>query len=931
MAKSSRSKPTARAKTARAAHGKTARAAREASAHREVTAHYIANSHWDREWYEPFQHYRFRLVDVMDGAMDLLEKDPEYRCWHMDGQSILIEDYLEICPEGRERLQALFDSGRLLAGPWYVMPDEFIPCGESLVRNLLRGHQVAGEYTDPMKVGFVCDIFGHNSQFPQILNGFGIDTAVVWRGTEFDGDRGLFRWQASDGSEVLTYNFLAHGYGHVLGYVRIPSRMPDGSMDLAKALEGLHKLTDFEAGRVPGNAVMLFDGGDHVTVVPEASKLFALARKDGMRVLHSSLPEFFEAVREQKLKLAVCRGELRYAPAAGNGSRAVLYGVLSSRMYLKQANARCENRLLHWAEPFGALASWLGDKTRPGFLREAWKFLLMNQPHDSMCGCSLDQVHRDMMYRFDQCRGIADRATHLSLRAVADRTRLPQIEGDEDSIVTVFNPTSEPIDGIVDLPLYFQRETPFRFVEGTGYEPIIGFRLYDTAGSELAYQRLDVKKAAALSRWDPVVGFTGHKRERVRIAAKLSLPPQGWTTLVCKPVHGMVRSTGTQLVNDHTMENDSLRVRINGNGTIDLTDRKADRTYRNLMTFEEQTDVGDGWYHRAAVNEEVFTSAGASADIALIHDGFALTTFRVRVVMNVPQRFLLDQEVLRRSDTLVPLEITSWLTLRAGSPYLEVRTEVNNTVRDHRLRVMFPSGLHAKTYFADSPYDVVERPIALSPDSHLKGEPESETKPQYSFTAVNDGKLGLAVISTGQPESAVRDMPERPIALTLFRGFPHTVGESDGDVDCQMLGPTRHVYWIYPHSGPVQASALLRLGQRLAAGIECVYTDARRLKRLHDEPTLPATGSWLTFGSGALVMTACKRSEDGTALIVRAFNPTDKSIEQKLESMFKIKTASYADLLEQPTDALPVRGKSVTITAGPRKIVTVRLELQPTS
>ena len=909
MGKSSRGKATARGVTAQ----------------RGVTAHYVANSHWDREWYESFQNYRFRLVNVIDEAIDLLERDPEYRCWHMDGQSILIEDYLEVRPEQRERLHALLAAGRILAGPWYVMPDEFLPCGESLVRNLLRGHQVAGAYTEPMKVGFVCDIFGHNSQFPQILRGFGIDTAVVWRGTDFAGDKGLFRWQASDGSEVLTYNFLAHGYGHVLGYVRIPSSMPDGRMHMAKALDGLRRLTALEADRVPGSAVLLVDGGDHVPVMPEASALFAKARKAGMRVLHSSLPEFFDAVRGQKLKLAVCRGELRYAPQ--DAARAVLYGVLSSRIYLKQANAQCENRLLHWAEPFGALACALGDGQHPGFLRQAWKFLLMNQPHDSLCGCSLDHVHKDMMYRFDQCRDIAERATQIGLRAIADRTPLPKLEGDEDIIVTVFNPTSEPIDGVVDFPIYFHRGTPYRFSDGMGYEPIIGFRLYDTAGGEIAYQRLDVTKVAPLPRWDPLVGFEGEKRERVRVAARLSIPPQGWTTVVCKPTHGATRSAGSQAVNDHTMENEFLRVRINCNGTIDLTDRKADRTYRNLMTFEEQADVGDGWYHRPAVNEEIFSSVGASADVALVHDGFALTTFRVRVVMNVPERFLLDRDAQRRSGKLVPLEITSWLTLRAGSPYLEVRTEVNNTVRDHRLRVLFPSGLDVDTYFADSPYDVLERKIALRPDSHLLGEPESETKPQYSFTAVNDGERGLAIISTGQPESAVRDTPERPIALTLFRGFPHTVGEVEGDIDCQMLGPTRHVYWIHPHSGPLRAAELLRLGQRLAAGLDCVYTEKPRLKRLRGKPTLPATGSWFRFGSGSLVMTACKQSEDGKALIVRAFNPTDETVEQKLESMFRIASAGYADLLEQPTDKLPARGKSVTITAGPRKIVTVRFEL----
>ncbi len=444
---------------------------------RSVTGYYVASSHWDREWYQPFQDYRFRLVQVIDDVIDLMERDPGYRCWHTDGQTRVIEDYLEARPEQRERLRALFSANRILAGPWYVMPDEFLTSGESLVRNLLCGHQVAGAYAAPMKNGFVCDIFGHNSQLPQIFHGFGIDTAVVWRGTGFPGTCGLFRWQASDGSEVLTYNFVATGYGHVHGAVRVPARTPDGGFDFGKALDGLRRLIAAEAEHVPGDAVLLFDGGDHVPALPQASALLAKAREDGVPVLHSTLPEFFEAVRRQRLDLVVCRGELRYAPESA--WRDLIPGVLSSRIYLKQANAYGENRLVQWAEPFAFLARHLGDPYRPGLLRLAWKYLLTNHAHDSICGCSIDQVHRDMTYRFDQSRLIADRSLALSLRLIADRTALPRLEGDEDIAVTVFNPSCEAIDGVVDLPLYFRSDTQNRFQEWFGYEPIVGFRLYD--------------------------------------------------------------------------------------------------------------------------------------------------------------------------------------------------------------------------------------------------------------------------------------------------------------------------------------------------------------------------------------------------------------------------------------------------------------------
>ncbi len=888
-----------------------------------VTAHYVASSHWDREWYEPFQYYRFRLVDVLDAAIDLLERDPAYRFYQTDGQSVVLEDYLEIRPERRERLKALVNAGRVQAGPWYVQPDQFLVSGESLVRNLLRGHQVASAFGPPLKVGFACDIFGHNSQMPQIFRGFGIDTAVVWRGTNFPAHPGLFRWQAADGSEVLAYTFEDRGYGHYQFDVRDPARTPAGKLDFDRAIAGLRKMIAFERERVPGHAILLFDGIDHVPPELATTELLARARKTGLRIVHSRLEDFFAAVRDQQLDLKVFRGELRDPGERGNW---VIPGVLSSRIYLKQRNAHCEHRLTQWAEPFSVLANLLGHEYPAALLQLAWKYLLCNHPHDSICGCSIDQVHQDMLYRFDQSRLIADRACHMSLRAIADRTPLPAVKGEEDFAVTVFNPGSAAINGVIDLPLYFRRDTPNRFQEWFGYEPIVGFRLSDAAGNEVPYQRLDVTKLVPQHTYDRVAGFADRKREQVRVATRLRVPAHGWTTLVCRPTKEKTRSAGSQLVDAHTMQNEFLRVAVNPKGTIDLTDRKSDFTYRDGLLLEDRADIGDGWYHGTAVHDEVFTSLGAAADIAVTHDGFALTTFRVRVVMHVPECFLHDHEIMRRSSRLVPLEITNFLTLRAGSPYLEVRTEVENTARDHRLRVLVPTHLAVETYFADSPFDVVERKIALRPDSHLLHEPELETKPQYSFTAVNDGKRGLAVISTGQPESAVRDLPDRPIALTLFRGFAKTVG-APGEPGPQMLGRTSHTYWLCPHHGSLPATELLYLGQKLAAGIECIYTEPARLKLLRRKPDLPATGSWLTLGPGPLVVTACKRSEDGAAVILRVFNPTDRQARQQFEFLVPVLAAHVANMLEQPERPLVRRGNAVTVSAAAKEILTLRVEL----
>lgn len=150
--------------------------------------YYLNGTHWDREWYKTFQGFRYMLTGVIDEVIETLEADDSFHMYMLDGQTAVLDDYLEIEPEKRERLKALIADGRIAVGPWYTMPDEFLPSGESLIRNLLLGHAKAKEYgaKDAMKYGYICDIFGHIAQMPQIFAGFGIRGALMQRGNNMD-------------------------------------------------------------------------------------------------------------------------------------------------------------------------------------------------------------------------------------------------------------------------------------------------------------------------------------------------------------------------------------------------------------------------------------------------------------------------------------------------------------------------------------------------------------------------------------------------------------------------------------------------------------------------------------------------------------------------------------------------------------------------
>ncbi len=165
------------------------------------TLTFVSHTHWDREWYQPFQAFRIRLVQLMDKLLEILDRDPTYRCFMLDGQTIVLEDYLAIRPEQASAIRRQVAAGRLLIGPWYILPDEFLVSPESTIRNLLVGAHIAAAYGGRIDVGNIPDPFGHISQLPQILRGFDIDNAVFWRGVGPAPNE--FRWAAPDGSEVL--------------------------------------------------------------------------------------------------------------------------------------------------------------------------------------------------------------------------------------------------------------------------------------------------------------------------------------------------------------------------------------------------------------------------------------------------------------------------------------------------------------------------------------------------------------------------------------------------------------------------------------------------------------------------------------------------------------------------------------------------------
>lgn len=347
----------------------------------------VPHTHWDREWYLPFEVFRLRLGSVVDGVLDTLERDPSFTSFTLDGQAIVLEDYLEVRPENEGRLQALLDAGRLEVGPSYVLPDEILVGGESLVRNLLLGRRVCRRFAvEPSGAGYLPDSFGHPAQLPQILAGFGIRTFLFSRGMgdEIDDVGVVFRWRAGS-AEVVACQMLPHydNFARLTWYDDAKERVRGIVERFGELLRGTGQ-----------EEIVLANGSDHLPVEPGLPEILSdLERSLGAGFRIGRYDEY--APRAEGLP--VHAGEL-----VGSRLQNILRGVNSARIYLKQANERAERRLLS-IETAAALRTLRDDAAYPAAdLRLAWRDLLRNHPHDSICGCSCDEVHRDMLIRYEQ-------------------------------------------------------------------------------------------------------------------------------------------------------------------------------------------------------------------------------------------------------------------------------------------------------------------------------------------------------------------------------------------------------------------------------------------------------------------------------------------------------------------------------------------------
>jgi len=910
--------------------------------------HIVANTHWDREWVYPFEETRLLLLEFMDNLLDMLEAQPEYHSFLMDSQVLCVEDYLEMRPERREQVRRLVKAGRLIIGPWYSLPEEYIVNGESLVRNLLIGIRTSLRYGAVSKIGYTPFSYGQTSQMPQIYNGFGIDTIIFYRG--INTPKSEFVMEGPDGSRLLGMRFGALSrfsfYFYIYRTVRynktrdewwydwdlgaLPFRLCNEFRPLAHYYvldpskkkwmtewipKMLPKLIADESEHFTTQHICCMQGFDSSEPDPDELKLIEECRKylqgTGHQIVQDSLGRYMATIRPLVKDPYVIKGESRDPGATGKWTH--LFGdVISSRTRTKRLNARNETALQRLAEPWATIGWMLSRKYPKTSLDYAWRTMLKNHPHDTICGAGIDQMEKDLVNRAEQSIIVSEGLMRRGMQEVQKRIDNSDVDVKE-TVLTVFNPSpfprTEVVTAYLDLP------------DISGYE---AFSLRDPQGKAAPMQEVVRFPQETLVRNLQDISL-GLRAERVKLHFKAeNVPALGYKTYHVRHEERPEPRVGNLVTGENVMENEHLVVLIRHNGTLDITHKESGHTFTGLHYLEDCGENGHSWTHMTPEFDEVITSHGVPVRIALEESGPLLARYRVDYEMNIPVGLEDTPQGKKRSEARKPLVVTSWFTLRAGAKVLEVTTRCDNQHKFHRLRVCLPTRIMAEKSAAEAAFDVIERPIIRQPGNPYYGR-ENPQYPMHRFVDLSDGKVGLAVINDGMREFEAMEDNDRTLAITLIRAyeFKQSPVIDRWDVHPEMplsQAPGEHEwrYAIYPHAGDWAQSEILVEADRLNLPLELAQAGPH-------EGTLPKEMSFLQVEPSSVGLTAMKKAEDHDSVIVRLFNPTWEDVDVRVTCHKPVTLARLCNLNEEPLDELVPMDGAVEFTMEKKKICTLEL------
>ena len=889
----------------------------------KTTVHIISHSHWDREWYQSFEMHRMKLIELVDNILDKAENDPEFGGFFLDGQVIAIDDYLEIRPEKRAQVEKCIREGKIQTGPWYILQDEFLTSGEACVRNLQVGMQEAEQYGAVGNVGYFPDAFGNAGQMPQVLKQAGMEAVVFGRGVkpigpnnevtggQYESTYSEMMWESPDGTKlpgILFANWYNNG-------VEIPVDEAEAKVYWDKKLADARKFA-------ATHQLLLMNGCDHQPLQKNITEAIRVARKlyPDIEFIHSDFKKYVEAMeKEISENFSTVKGELTSQETDG---RWTLANTASSWIGLKQDNRAGETALERKAEPAAAMAQVFGKTYPEDQMTYSWKKLMQNHPHDSICGCSVDEVNEEMKIRFAKSRQVADAIYEESVEYLTNKVNTAALPGGGEKVpFVVWNTSGVAKTQVVEKEIHLFRD--YNLFVWDGYEAaeqveLPAMVLRDADGNEVPAKIADAGIAFGYDLPDDRFRQP-YMAKKVRVTFEAEVPALGYRTYYLETAERL-QNVDVVSGDANVLENDAMKVVVNEDGSYSLLDKKTGRTYENLGCYEDTGDMGNEYIYIQDTGKQVISTKGRKAEVSCVERNAFRTVVEIRHKMMVPsgmgeelqrqREMCIDPytRVANRSFELVEMDVKTVLTLEKSAKGLRVATTICNQAKDHRVRVIFPTGLHASTHMADSAFEVVRRNNRHN---------DTWTNPcgcerQQCFAAMEDEKGGLLVANRGLYEYEILEEQENAIAVTLLR----CVAEM-GDwgyfptPKAQQLGTFCLEFEVVPYAAGETGTAFeegyafqqdLTVAQ---AGLERAFLrKPDQVKPELIEGKLPLEMSFLAFEGNGIHMTAFKKGQKKDDLFVRFVNHMEQGEILSFKKEDWMKEVYRSNVIEEKNDVL---------------------------
>jgi Alpha-mannosidase len=884
-----------------------------------------------------------RLVDMMDNLLDVLSDYPEY-IFHMDAQTIVLEDYLEIRPHKLDILKHHIKAGKLLVGPWYVQNDFYLTSGESTIRNLHIGRKIAENMGGCTRVGYMPDQFGLISQLPQLLNGFDIDNCIFSRGfTFYKHEAGElkpvimpseFYWQGEDSSCVLAV--------HLSSFYNNAQRFSEDIEKSLKLLEMVEKSFDSIA-ITP--YLLLMNGVDHLEAQENLIPILEDLRSklpESRSVKQTSMQEYINHLKQYisdnhlKDKMMTYTGELR------NGlDESILHGTHSSRVYLKVENVKAQNMLECSLEPIFSMihASGATGKYPDDYFHYLWKLLIKNHPHDSICGCSRDEVHAQMEDRFARLFEAGGFLLNRGMGFIIDHIERKEIAGNE-YLLTVFNTVEGQRSGVIDIEMDFLEK-----------DKVTGFKIVAPDGREASFTVISVRKDSR-GIYDAInlPGFVSTDCWHIRLFAEDVYGP-GYKTYRVIPAGAFADTAEKSMLPEqaaYKMENDYIRAVIGKDGAIDMLCKQTGTLYRDILCFEDSEDCGDSYTYKQADKGGILTSRGEKPEIKCLCDTGLETAYELDYRLLLPECY--DDSTQKRSSQLVENRIKITLKLQKASLWLEIGIEINNASKDHRLRALVASGVNSDFTLASLPFDIIKRDRR---DVFMGIN--AGTRPNSALIDIVGESGGISLLTEGLFEYEHLLDNKGTIAITLLRAnkwiFRHVDENGTANKDWtaegnQCLRTSTMRLAIYPHKGNyLDAASILRAKEfqnalvynfcpadtkKYGGGRSAVQDSEIKEIFFRQDPyenvKYPMELRLFEIKNRDIAVSAIKKAYSDDSLMVRVYNTGDTETDFELSYFKPLAKVSVVSLDEKPVRNISFQGKRTeTINIKPKEILTLSI------